>query len=64
MAKIAFVDQEECTGCGLCEEVCPEVFRMNEDDVSEVYAAEGASEDKIQEAIDGCPVECIHWENA
>jgi len=64
MAKIPFVEQEECTGCGLCEEVCPEVFQMNEDDVSEVHDAEGASEDKIQEAIDGCPVECIHWEDA
>ena len=64
MAMIPFVEQEECTGCGLCEEVCPEVFQMNEDDVSEVYDEDGASEDKIQEAIDGCPVECIHWEDA
>ena len=64
MAMIPFVEQEECTGCGLCEEVCPEVFEMNEDDISEVHDAEGASEDKIQEAIDGCPVECIHWEDA
>jgi ferredoxin len=64
MAMIPFVEQEECTGCGLCEEVCPEVFQMNEDDVSEVHDEEGASEEKIQEAIDGCPVECIHWEDA
>jgi ferredoxin len=64
MAKIVFVDQEECTGCGLCEEICPEVFQMNEDDVSEVYDEDGAAEDKIQEAIDDCPVECIHWEDA
>jgi len=64
MAKIAFVEQEECTGCGLCVEICPEVFQLNEDDVSEVYDEDGASEDKIQEAIDGCPMECIHWEDA
>ena len=62
MSKIPYVDQDECTGCGLCEEICPEVFRMNEDDVSEVYAADGAPEDKIQEAIDSCPVECIYLE--
>jgi ferredoxin len=61
MAKTPYVDQEECTGCGLCEEVCPEVFRLNEDAVSEVYNSEGASEESIQEAIDSCPVECIHW---
>jgi ferredoxin len=62
MAKIPYVDQEECTGCGLCEEVCPNVFRLNEDDVSEVHDPEGASEEEIQEAINDCPVECIHWE--
>jgi len=62
MAKIPYVDQEECTGCGLCEEICPEVFRLNEDGISEVYELKGASEKEIQEAIDSCPVECIHWE--
>ncbi len=62
MPKIPIVDQEECTGCGLCAETCPEVFRLNEDDLAEVYNSEGASEEKIQEAIDNCPVECIHWE--
>ena len=62
MANIPSVDQGECTGCGLCEEMCPEFFRLNEDDLSEVYDPEGASEEEIQEAIDSCPVECIHWE--
>ena len=28
---------------------------------SEVSNQYGASEDKIQEAIDQCPVQCIHW---
>ena len=61
MAKMPYVDQEECTGCGLCEETCPGVFQLNEDGVAEVYNPEGASEEEIQEAIDSCPVECIHW---
>jgi len=61
MAKMPYVDQEECTGCGLCEETCPGVFQLNEDGVAEVYNPEGASEEEIQEAIDICPVECIHW---
>jgi ferredoxin len=62
MSKIPYVDQDECTGCGLCEEVCPEVFQLNEDDVAEVHDPEGAPEEQIQEAIDSCPVECIHWQ--
>ena len=62
MAKIPYVDQDECTGCGLCEDVCPEVFRLNEDDISEVHDPDGASEELIEEAMDSCPVECIHWQ--
>jgi len=62
MARKPYIDQEECVGCGNCEEMCPEVFRLNEDGEAEVHDPEGASEDKIQEALDSCPVECIHWE--
>lgn len=61
MAKIPYVEQEECTGCGLCEDTCPEVFRLNYDGVSEVHDPEGVSEEEIQEVIDTCPVECILW---
>ncbi len=62
MAKAPVVEQSECISCGLCAEICPEVFRLNDQDISEVYNPSGAPEDKIQEAIDGCPVQCIHWE--
>jgi len=62
MAKTPVVDQEECISCGLCVEVCPEVFRLNDRDVSEVYNPTGAPEGKIQEAMDCCPVQCLHWE--
>ena len=62
MAKRPYIDQEECVQCGNCEEICPEVFRLNDDGVAEVDDPEGATEDKIQEAIDSCPVECIYLE--
>lgn len=61
MSKIPVVDQDECVGCGNCEEICSEVFRLNDDGVAEVYDPDGAAEDNIQEAIDSCPVECIRW---
>lgn len=63
MARNVYVDQDECISCGACVDTCPDVFRMNDDNLAEVYNPNGASEDEIQEAIDSCPVECIHWED-
>lgn len=64
MARTPYIDQDECVGCGNCEETCSEVFRLNDDGVAEAYDPEGAAEDTIQEVIDSCPVECISWEDA
>jgi len=62
MSKKPHVDQDTCISCELCSSIAPEVFRMNEDNLAEVYNPEGASEELIQEAIDSCPVNCITWE--
>jgi len=61
MAREVWVDQEVCIGCGLCTSTVPEVFRLNEAGVSEVHHQSEASEGAIQEAIESCPVNCIHW---
>jgi ferredoxin len=46
------------------EEVCPEVFKLNnETEKAEVIKPEGGPEDLIEEAMEMCPVECIHWED-
>jgi ferredoxin len=63
MARRVYVNEEECIGCGLCAEIVPGVFQLNDEGVSKVIDSEGEGEDKIQEAIDECPVECIHWED-
>lgn len=57
------VDQENCISCGLCISVCPGVFRFGSGGKSECFDAGGAPEKDIQSAIDGCPVQCISWEN-
>jgi len=63
MAKRVYIDEEERIACGTCEEICEEVFRLNEEtEKAEVIMPEGGPEELIQEAIDSCPVECIHWE--
>ena len=62
MSRTLYVDKDVCISCRLCVETVPEVFRMDENDLAEVFDPLGAPEMKIQEAIDGCPVNCIHWE--
>jgi ferredoxin len=63
MGKYVVIDTEECTGCETCVELCSEVFAFNEDEEkAEVIMEEGGPEDCIEEAIESCPVECIHWE--
>ncbi len=50
-------------GCESCVELCPEVFGFDEDsEKAHVIMPEGGSEECIDEAIETCPVECIHWE--
>lgn len=59
------IDQELCTGDGLCAEICPAVFQI--DDEGLAYVAAGALDgvpekwvDDVLEAIDECPGECIY----
>jgi ferredoxin len=56
----ARVDEETCTGCGLCVDICPEVFEMD-GDVARVMVSmvPDDQEDCTDEAADSCPVEAI-----
>ena len=64
MSRIVYIDEEECVGCGTCEEICAEVFKLNVDiEKAKVILSEGGPEDLIEEAMDACPVECIHWQD-
>jgi len=62
MGRVVYLVEEDCIGCGMCQDTCPEVFKLNEEtNIAEVINPEGGPEDLIQDAIDSCPVECIHW---
>ena len=63
MAKKFYIDTDECIGCGVCSDSCPDVFGMTDDNIAEIINMEGASEEEIQDAMDSCPVNCIHWED-
>jgi len=73
-----WIDQDLCTGDGLCEEICPSVFTLLDDGLA--YVKEGADvrnapggaeglavvpdgmEDAVIEASEECPGECIFIE--
>jgi|BioPla2DNA2_1021312.scaffolds.fasta_scaffold35029_3 ferredoxin len=60
-----WIDRDGCISCGLCADICPEVFRISEeDDLAEVYVDEipEDAEDLVQEAAESCPVSVIHFE--
>lgn len=60
----AFLDRSGCISCGLCPTICPEVFRMGDDGVAEVYTEEvpPEAEDQAVEAQESCPVSVIKVE--
>jgi ferredoxin len=55
------IDQNLCIGCGTCEALAPEVFKMGPDNKAEVK--EGFTEEKnleaIKQAIETCAVNAI-----
>ena len=54
------VVNEGCTGCSLCESICPEVFRMNKDGLAEAYAdITPETAGNAKEAAESCPVSII-----
>lgn len=53
------IDQDECVGCGVCESVYPEVFKLHDDDKAHVIKEKDIDETKLKDAIEQCPVQCI-----
>ncbi|MDD2431941.1 MAG: ferredoxin [Firmicutes bacterium] len=53
------VDPDLCIACGVCEEICPEVFELGDNDFAQVIGDPEDYEDEVQEAADACPTEAI-----
>ncbi|MDR1134418.1 MAG: ferredoxin [Synergistaceae bacterium] len=50
----------QCIGCGVCMQVCPDAFRLDENAGKAVLKEHGRGGDSlIKEAVDCCPVGCI-----
>ncbi len=54
------IDADLCTGCGLCTDSVPDVFKMG-DDVAQVIKADVPAnlEKAVKEATEDCPAEAI-----
>lgn len=60
--KGVYVDEITCIGCKHCAHVARNTFYIEPDyGRSRVVRQDGDAEEIIQEAIDTCPVDCIHW---
>ena len=57
MAKVT-VDVSTCVGCGLCEQSCPDVFKVEGDGIAHVKSQVCAA-CNLQEVADSCPVNSI-----
>jgi ferredoxin len=61
LAISKIIIEDGCTACGLCEQICPDVFEVG--DIAKVK--EGVDfnqfEDQIKEAADSCPVSVIKY---
>jgi ferredoxin len=63
MAIVRVWIEEGCTECGVCEETCPEVFRLGDEGAEVIDGADlAANEECIKQATDECPVEIIAFE--
>jgi len=57
MAKVS-IDASVCVGCGLCEQACPEVFKIEGDGVAHVIG-QSCSKHDLKDIASQCPVEAI-----
>ncbi len=56
----AIVDKDLCIGCGICTEVCPEVFEMDDDKAKAIVTpVPPEAEGSCRDAADQCPESAI-----
>ncbi len=60
--QAVWVDEAVCIGCRYCAHVAGNTFLVEPQwGRSRAIRQDGDSTETIQEAIDTCPVDCIHW---
>ena len=60
--QMAYVDETECIGCTYCKSIARATFAMEDESGKARAVQQGeASDEIIEEAMDACPANCIHW---
>ena len=60
--KAIWVDEAACIGCQYCVHVATNTFIVDEDlGRARVIRQNGDDINVVQEAMDTCPVDCMHW---
>ncbi len=60
--KAVWVDESNCIGCQYCVHVATNTFIVDENyGRARVIRQNGDNLEVVQEAIDTCPVDCMHW---
>jgi ferredoxin len=63
------VERDRCTSCGSCEDLCPELFELDEGGIAHIIGSERVENNDVIEmeeekcgldAAESCPVMIIH----
>lgn len=57
--NVPVVELSDCTLCGICADLCPEVFHLNSAGYIEVLELEVYPDEDVLEVIKNCPEDCI-----
>jgi ferredoxin len=63
MSRPFYIDEDACIADGCCADICTDCFRYEKGMAAARVISFDCDEALVQEAMDTCPVQCIHWQD-